>query len=424
MSLKLLRITTVPVSLNVLLKGQLRFMKDHGLDVVAVSADGPEVEEVCKREGVTHEIVDFTRKISPLKDLKALKQLVRVIKKHRPDIIHTHTPKAGLLGMIAGLYCKVPVRMHTVPGIRMIEIFGVKQKLLLFTEWLTYQLATKVYPNSVNLRRFVENNISISPKKLKVIGNGSTNGIDTEFFSEEKTPDLNIREKYKIPKDDFVFLFIGRLVKDKGIRELVYSFMRINEDYIHTHLVLVGPFEQYLDPLPRNIRETVKYHPKITLTGFQKDVRPYLKGSDAFVFPSYREGFPNVVMQAGAFNLPTIVSDINGCNEIIRNQQNGLVVRRKSEKELYEAMKRILLDEDLRNLFMNNIRKSITDRFEQKTIWVLLYNEYVKQLGAKGVKHELKPLDYPGELSTEGLDRKPVNKKDKSFTKETTIQTS
>jgi len=214
---RLIRITTIPVSLRILLRGQLRYMNQY-FEVVGISSSGEYLAELQKDEGIRTLAVNLTRNISPLRDLLALIKLIKIFHYEKPLIVHTHTPKAGTLGMIAAWLCKVPVRMHTVAGLPLLEVRGLKRKLLNVVEIITYRCATKVYPNSFGLLAHILHNRFADANKLKVIGNGSSNGIDAKYFSLEqinRTEVLRIRDTYSINHRDFVFIFIGRLVKDK-----------------------------------------------------------------------------------------------------------------------------------------------------------------------------------------------------------------
>ncbi|MFN9501222.1 MAG: glycosyltransferase family 4 protein [Chryseotalea sp.] len=375
---KVLRITTVPISLKVLLQGQFRFMQQNGWEVLTVSAEGTEVQEIKEKEAVKHISIPLTRQISPLTDLVALWKLIRIINTFKPDIVHSHTPKAGLIGMLAAWLCRVPNRLHTVAGLPLMEYSGLKRLLLNSAEKLTYRFATKVYPNSFQLFEFIKNNLYQNSQKFRVIGKGSSNGIDIEYFTpnkyiEDKAND--IRFSFNIPPNAFVFLFIGRLVKDKGIIELVQAFdevIKANDAY----LLLVGLFESDLDPLPQDILDKITNHPKIKLSGFQKDVRPFLMASNAFVFPSYREGFPNVVLQAACMEVPVIATNINGCNEIIEHERSGLLVKPKDSKELKVAMLRMIQNEVDRECFRTAAATYVRMNFSRTHFWTLLLAEY------------------------------------------------
>lgn len=374
----LVRITTVPLSLDKLLQGQLRFMRDY-FEVIAVSSEKEYLEKIGKREGVKTHHLEMTRKITPHKDLWALFQLWFYFLKTKPQIVHTHTPKAGIVGMLAAKLAGVPHRLHTVAGLPLLEAQGKKRKLLDFVEKLTYRCATHVYPNSNGLRDIILDLQFTSPTKIKVLANGSSNGIDTAYFSNihfSFAQKATLKESLQISDTDFVFVFVGRLVSDKGINELVSAFTKLRITYPHAKLLLVGPLESALDPLEATTLEAITHCTSILSVGYQPDVRPYLAISDCLVFPSYREGFPNVVMQAGAMELPSIVSDINGCNEIIVPGENGLIVPAKSEQALLEAMELMLSEEALRERLTTKARSMIVERYEQRVVWEALLEEY------------------------------------------------
>jgi len=376
--MKLVRITTVPLSLDKLLEGQLRFMSTH-FEVIAVSSEKAYLEQIGKRENVATFHLEMTRKITPIKDLFAVYKLYLFFKREKPHIVHTHTPKAGILGMLAAKLARVPHRLHTVAGLPLLETKGIKRKVLDLVEELTYACATKVFPNSNGLLHLIlENNYCVATK-LAVIANGSSNGINTSHFDVTHFTAIEntiLRKKLGIEKDDFVFIFVGRLVKDKGINELIAAFSILAKEKNNLKLLLVGPFEPDLDPVATSTLKAIQTHVAIRHVGYQQDVRPYFAIANCLAFPSYREGFPNVVMQAGAMQIPAIVSDINGCNEIIRNQENGLLVPAKSIPLLLKAMQLIVEDATLYSRLQRQSRGSIVSRFEQKIVWEAILREY------------------------------------------------
>ncbi|WP_422356282.1 glycosyltransferase family 4 protein [Roseivirga pacifica] len=378
---KLLRITTVPMSLRFLLRGHMRFLSSKGFEVLMASADGKEVEDVVAYEGVPHYAFNITRAITPITDLFALIQLTRWMRREQFDIVHSHTPKAGLLAMLAARFAKVPVRMHTIAGIPWMEATGSKRKLLKFVDQLAYRAATNVYPNSTGLNNFVKKEGLVAESKLKVIGQGSSNGINTSYFSADAVSQSSgeLRAELGVEATDFVFCFIGRVVKDKGLNELAAAFKDLPE---HVKLVLVGPFEDELDPVSHETREFFNGDSRVHAVGYQNDVRPFLKLSNALVFPTYREGFPNVPMQAGAMGLPAIVSDINGCNEIIEHGLNGLIIPPKDTNALAEAMSKLTTDASLMYALKSNARRMIVERFDQQVVWEELYQEYLSLINS------------------------------------------
>lgn len=374
---KIIRITTIPASLKVLLKGQLKFISQNGFEVIGVSSDEKELYELQTEEGIKVLPLNMTRKITPIKDFICIIKLYILLRKENPDIVHTHTPKAGLVGMTAAFLAGVPHRLHTVAGLPLMEATGNKRKVLNFVEKITYKFATKIYPNSGGLNDFIIKNKFTTSKKLKVLGNGSSNGINVSHFSKEEIEAhvLNdLRQKHNISNQDFVFIFVGRLVGDKGVNELVSAFSSLKHKDVK--LLLVGAMETDLDPLKSETLKEIEENPKIIFVGFQKDVRPYFAISDTFVFPSYREGFPNVVMQAGAMELPSIVSNINGCNEIIVDGENGIIVPVKDIGALQKAMETFSENKIKLLVFKNNARKMIVERYEQSVVWQAYLREY------------------------------------------------
>jgi len=380
---KLVRITTVPISLEKLLEGQLGFMKAY-FEVVAISAVKEKLEAYGKKEGVRVFPLELTRKITPIKDIAAVFKLYRFLKKEKPSIVHTHTPKAGIVGMTAAWFAGVPNRLHTVAGMPLMEASGFKRKVLNFVEKLTYRFATEVYPNSKGLYDFIIAENFTKASKLSIIGNGSSNGIDTKYFdpvSYSENDKISLRDKLKIPQGHFLYIFVGRLVKDKGINELITAFSKLSDSNNAISLLLVGPFENDLDPLLPESLSTIEKHPNIYTVGYQSDVRPYFSIADALVFPSYREGFPNVVMQAGAMGLPSIVTDINGCNEIIAHGKNGLIIPSKDTQALYNSIKQLSTKPSLFANLKANSREMITSRYERQQVWDALLFKYQRLLG-------------------------------------------
>jgi glycosyltransferase involved in cell wall biosynthesis len=358
-------------------------MRDNGYDVVTMSADGKEVAEIIK-DGTKHITIPFTRKITPIHDLICLWQLVGEIKKLRPDIVHTHTPKAGLLGMLAAWICRVPVRLHTVAGLPLMEARGFKRQVLELAERVTYACAHFVYSNSKGLKEYILNNLVIDEEKLRIIGKGSSNGVDSNFFQrtgllEEAAREL--RQRYNVGGRDFVFSFVGRIVRDKGIVELVAAFQELSNQLLANDpqrkvlLFMVGHFED-VDPLPTEVLQFLRNDRRVVLAGFQNDVRPWLVASNIFVFPSYREGFPNVVLQASSLEVPCIVTDINGCNEIVSHGKTGLIIPVKNVDALVAAMRTMMEDEQARRAFAQAARKFVVENFKREYIWDELRKGY------------------------------------------------
>ena len=260
------------------------------------------------------------------------------------------------------------------------EATGFKRKILYWSEKITYTCAHQVWPNSKALRDFMIQSLQVNESKLNVIGTGSSNGIDTQKF--KRSPELMVeakalRRKHSIESEETVFCFVGRLVRDKGVQELTEAFEKLQQKHKTIKLFLLGHYEDSVDPISERHKQLIANNKNIITTGFSTNVRLYLAASDIFVFPSYREGFPNVVLQACAMELPSIVTNINGSNEIISNLQNGLLIKSKSTDELYTAMQVLLDDKNLRQKLASNARPAVVDRFDQHYFWNTLKQEYL-----------------------------------------------
>ncbi len=377
MKSKVIRTSTVSMSLEKLLEGQLEYFNEF-YTIIAVSGNDAYLSLVSLREKVRTEKVTMYRTISPLRDLVSLWMLFVLFKKENPLIVHSITPKAGLLSMIAGCLAGVPIRIHTFTGLIFPSKRGLFQKLLILMDKLLCACATTIYPEGEGVKNDLLR-YNITSKPLKVIANGNVNGINTTYFNPElydSKENEALKSKLNIKESDCVFIFVGRIVGDKGINELVKAFDQLSKENRTIKLLMVGPLEEDLDPLETQTQSIISSHDQIISVGYQNDVRPYFAIADVLVFPSYREGFPNVVMQAGAMGLPSIVTNINGCNEIIKDEENGLIIPVKNSEAIYKAMKKLLEDTELKNKLQQNARNRITELYEQKIVWEALLNEY------------------------------------------------
>lgn len=372
MKKKVLRIATVPISLNLLLQGQLRMLNED-YEMVAVSSPGKDLEEVGAREGVRTVGIRMERRISPIQDLKSLFALIKLIRKEKPWMVHTMTPKAGLLGMLAARICGVPVRLHLFTGLVFPTSTGLKRRLLMATDKLTCACATFINPEGEGVKRDLER-FGITHKELHIVGNGNINGIDMTYF--DRTEEVMKKAESIREKDCITFCFVGRIVGDKGMNELAEAFARLEKEFPSCRLLLVGDFEEKLDPVSPETKRMFLENSRVTFAGWQQDIRPYLAASDIFVFPSYREGFPNVVLQAGAMGLPSIVTDINGSSEIIRDGVNGVIIPPRDTEALWKAMRNMLTDEAARRKMAANARNLIGSRYDRMFLWQELKKTY------------------------------------------------
>ncbi len=375
---KIIRTSTVPGSLDTFCRGLLsELQQECGYEVVAVSSPGDRLDTLAAREGVRAIAVPMERHISPLKDLKSLWRLVRVFRRERPAMVHSMTPKAGLLSMMAAWICRVPVRLHTFTGLVFPTATGLTQKILVFTDRLTCACATHIVPEGEGVRNDLTS-YRITAKPLKVLGHGNVRGIDLERF-DPSLPEV-MDSAAKIRKEGvFTFIFIGRLVRDKGINELVSAFTELNREIPATRLILVGEQESELDPLSPETLENISGCASIEAVGRQNDVRPWLAASDALAFPSYREGFPNVVIEAGAMGLPSIVTEINGSREIVSHGVNGVIIPPRDRDALLAAMRNMIGQREDTAKMATAARPMVAGRFEQSFVRKCL-KDYYKEI--------------------------------------------
>lgn len=379
---KLIRITTVPLSLKLLLTGQMKFMKEKGWEVLMVSADGREINEVVRKEGVEHTVIPFTRKITPFKDLYCLWVLFWLFKKEKPDIVHSHTPKAGLLSMLAAKLAGVKTRIHTVAGMPYMVAEKNKKKLLIAMEKLTYRWATEVWPNSKSLYDFILSEKLVDESKVKIIGYGSSNGIDLSKFNRDTLSENHlIAATIRITpsENDFLVLAIGRLVKDKGIEELVNAFLS-SRLVKYGKLVLLGSFEQELNPIDDEIVRKIQDHPRIVQIEWTDHVSHYLAMADLLVHASHREGFPNVLLEAGAMQVPVICSDIIGNIDIVTHRQTGLVFPVKNTEILKEALEFAFVKRDYMQSLADNLYEEVIEKYPRDKMHALILDNYQRLL--------------------------------------------
>lgn len=366
---KLIRISTVPLSLNIFCRGLLsELAADY--DTVAICSPGDGFDEIAPREGVRTIAVPMKRAISPLSDLKSLVRLIKILRREKPDIIHSITPKAGLLAMVAARVAGVPLRIHTFTGLVFPTAKGFRRRLLMFTDRLTSFYATHIIPEGEGVMNDLYA-FGITRKPMRVLGNGNIRGIDLTFYT--RTPELideaeGIRRTLSIPPEAFVFIFAGRIVADKGIRELITAFESLAGHNPSVHLLLIGDTEPESDPLDYSTVSAMRAlcaSGRLSVVGWQDDIRPWYAAADALVFPSYREGFPNVVIEAGAMSLPSIVTDINGSREIIQNMVNGTIIPAHDAEALLAAMSTFAQQRELTARLASRARDMVASRYEQ-----------------------------------------------------------
>lgn len=370
---KLIRLTTHSQTLG-LLRGQIGFIGKEW-DVILVAKDTGNLRQLAEQEGVEFRNIDIHREISLLADIKSLWILIKLFRKEHPYIVHANTPKGALLGLLAAKLTGVKHRIYNVNGLRFETATGNFRRLLIFMEKIACACATKVIPQSTGVAEVVQREY-ITKKPLKILHNGSGNGVDTDYFNPNST---EIRERVSEIRGDWqgiAFVFVGRLVGDKGINELIEAFNRLSKDFSDVRLNLVGKRENKLDPLKKETIDIIENNNRIIEFGRQDDVRPFLKASDIFVLPSYREGFPNVVLEAAAMGLPCIVSEVNGATDVIQNNINGLIIPKRDSEALYQAMRKLYLKSTLRKRMASIARSIVSERFNRLDIWQATLNMY------------------------------------------------
>jgi glycosyltransferase involved in cell wall biosynthesis len=372
MKKKLFLITTIPLSL-IFFKGQISYLKKV-FDVSLISGGEDLLYKIANYEKVNYYAINIKRDISILDDIKSLISFIKIFKKEKPNFIHCNTPKASFIGLLAGYLCNVPNRLYFVHGLRYHGSYGGKRKLLMLMERLSCFFATNIIAVSNGVKNTMINELKVN--NVKVVGYGSSNGIDTKKFNKNKFNIKSIRKELGIQEMDFVYGFVGRLVGDKGINELVEAFVKLDKTYERVKLLLVGPLENELDPLKESIKKVINDNKNIVLTGYQEDVKPYLAVMDVFVFPSYREGFGIVLMEAAAMQIPSIASDIIGCNEVIIDGETGILIPPANEVELFNKMEYANLNKSKVIEMGLKAEKSIKKRFSHEIVWDNYLNEY------------------------------------------------
>ncbi len=369
---RIIRVTTIPLSLNIFCRGMLKELTNN-YEVIAMSSPGEELDEIANREGVKVVALKMERRISILRDFSSLYFSYKSFREIKPVMVHSMTPKAGLICMLAAWLARVPVRVHTFTGLVFPTARGLSRKILMVTDWLTCSCATHIIPEGEGVKNDLLQN-RITKKPLKVLGYGNVRGVDMEFCSRR----LEVLERAKsLKKDVFTFLFVGRVVGDKGVNELCDAFNKLSA-IKNVRLVLVGPSENNLDPISDNSSKIIEKNSSIETVGekFGDELLAYYAAADCFILPSYREGFPNTVLEAGAMGLPCIVTDINGSREIIVEGKNGVIVPSKDADALFNAMMKMMSDETARERMGRNARQMIADKFEQGFVRKCLYDFY------------------------------------------------
>jgi len=383
---RLCHVFTVPDSL-LFIRGQTRFMQERGFDIHVITSPGSKLEKFGHDAGVRTYAVEMPRKITPLSDLRALWHLVRTIRKIKPDIVHSHTPKGGLLGMIAATILRVPVRVYHIRGLPYMTATGPKRLLMMATEWVSCRLAHHVISVGHMIREVAIEDRICPAEKVSTYHGGSGNGVDAKTRFNPSRFDVQsrrqLRHKLGIGTEDLVVGFVGRIFVEKGVEELAAAWASIRETYSSAHLVLVGE-EQEADPISRETMSRLKEDPRVHFSGAVDDTAAMYSIFDVMALPTYREGVPNVLLEAASMQVPVVATEIPGCVEAVKDGITGKLVPVKEVDALADAIATYLDSGEMRELHGKAGRERMLADFQQERIWESIYNEYLRHLRVRG----------------------------------------
>ncbi len=382
MSKKLFLVYSISDSL-VFLDGQVGYLSKQGYDIAVITSPSERLNSFANKYGISYFGILMERKIAPFKDLVSIIMLYKLFRIHRPDIVHGNTPKGGLLSMIASWLARVPIRIYSIHGFPFETATGFQRLILKRTERISCLLATNVLSVSPSLRDTAITNKIVKATKIQVLANGSCNGVDTEVrFNPEKQSQLDrmaLKAELKVANDTMIIGFVGRLVRDKGIYELFEAWEKIQTQFKNVHLLVIGHFDTRDNISSEHINE-LKLDKRITFISKTDTIERYYAVMNLFILPTYREGFPTVLLEASSMSLPTIATNTTGCKDAVVDGKTGILVPPYNSNALYEAIKGLLIDNDLREMHGNNGRKYVLDNFTNKIVWTAIDRFYKKLL--------------------------------------------
>lgn len=388
--MKLILVTTIPMTLELFLQGQISYLKEDGFDVAAVSSPGPALEQVGQRDNIEVHAIPMSRGIAPFRDARALYRLWKLFRRLRPAIVHASTGKAGPLAIIAATLAGVPVRVYSLRGFMIDRGRAGGRAILRAMEWLTCRCAHRVIAVSRSLAELVITERLCRPEKLVVFAHGSSNGVDAKGrFNPERLTVLALQEfqaAWRIPEGATVISFIGRLVAGKGIAELARAWQSIRTVHETAYLVIAGTPEEH-DPVDRSVLQSLSADERVIMV----DSVPYTKMpalyavSDLIVLPTYSEGLPNVALEAAAMAKPVVATRVTGCVDVVEDGVTGTLVAPRDSEALEEAMARYLNNPSLRKRHGMAARELVLAKFAPEPIWESLRIEYLRLLSERGL---------------------------------------
>ena len=389
-TIKLVHITTIPVTQWVLLRGQNQYMSQRGFEVHAVASPGVHLAKLGKRDGVVTHAVNISQRISPFSDFFSLMRLFLLLWRIKPVIVQLSTPKAALLGSIAAWAVRNPVRIFLMRGSITENARGFKRHIFRWIERLTAKLCHQTICVAPSLLEFARSERILGPTQGIIVANGMSNGIDSARFDPVAVEGVESisglaasRDLLGDPKSS-VIGFVGFLTRDKGIEELTQAWKSVRGEFPDIHLLLVGPWEKE-NKCSAGIRSWLEGDPRVHFTGRVDHVVPYYRAMSLFVLPSHREGFPNAPMEAAAMGLPVVATRTVGCVDAVQDSVTGTLVPPRDAKALADAIRRYLKDPELRHRHGEAGRQRVLRDFRQEPIWEALYQEYVRLLQKKGL---------------------------------------
>lgn len=384
---RLAYVTTIPMSLG-FFRGHVSHLKSRGFEIHAICSPGDTLEQFGSELGIAVHSVTMSRSVTPARDLRSAWGLWKIIREVKPDIVHAATPKAGLLGSLTARLASVPVVVTSLFGLPQMTKTGLMRRVLDASTSSSCRWADRVWCDSFSMRDYIARAGLCPAHKLFVLGKGSVGGVDAQntFSPLLHGVDVRnaIRRRYGIPANARVLGFVGRIVHDKGMRELAAAWRVLREDYADLHLMLVGPFENGA-PLRREDQCLFETDPRVHLAGERNDVPKYMAGMDVSVMPSYREGFGITNIEAAAMALPVVSTQIPGCADSVQNGATGMLVPPRDASALTEALRRYVEDPTIRRAHGGAGRQRVLRDFRPETIWKALHREYRHLLEAKGV---------------------------------------